>query len=81
MLSTTVEPSASEISSFDSWVSRDYLNEYFRGLHEDEREVIRYFCDELRGAQRGPVLYFGCGPGLNHVFLSAPVQTLSLIHI
>lgn len=75
MLSTAVEPTASEISSFDRWVSRDYLNEYFRGLHEDEREVIRYFCDELRGAERGPVLYFGCGPGLNHVFLSAPVQT------
>ena len=64
-----------EISSFDRWVAKDYLAEYFSGLNEDERQVIRYFCHEMRAAESGPVLFFGCGPGLNHVFLSAPYQT------
>jgi hypothetical protein len=64
-----------EISSFDRWIAKDYLAEYFSGLQEDERQVIQYFCDEMRAAQPGPVLFFGCGPGLNHVFLSAPYQT------
>lgn len=62
-------------SSFERWIAKEYLAEYFSGLQEDERHVIQYFCNEMRSAQPGPVLFFGCGPGLNHVFLSAPYQT------
>jgi len=75
MSTTFSEAPEPEISSFDRWVAKDYLAEYFCGLHEDERQVIRYFCHEMQAAERGPVLFFGCGPGLNYVFLSAPYQT------
>lgn len=59
-------------SSFDSWIPRDYLTEYFGELQQDERLVLRYFVEQLRGTEVGPVLLFGCGPGLNHAFLTAP---------
>lgn len=59
-------------SSFDEWIPRDYLAEYFSDVQEDERHVIKYFVEQMRGAETGPVLFFGCGPGLNHVFLTAP---------
>lgn len=74
-LASAVGDTGPELSSFDRWVPKDYLNEYFSGVNEDERQVIRYFCDELRLAERGPVLTFGCGPGLSHVFATAPYQT------
>jgi len=63
-----------ETSRFDDWIPRDYLAEYFSELQEDERPVIRYFVEQVRGAQAGPVLLFVCGPGLSHVFLTAALR-------
>jgi hypothetical protein len=62
-------------SSFDDWVPRDYLREYYRELPADEVETIRYFVDRIRGAARDSVLCFGVGPTLHHVFLVAPHMT------
>jgi hypothetical protein len=64
-----------KMSTFDDWVPQDYLSEYFNQVQEDERHVIRYFVEQMRGTEVGPVLCFGCGPGLNHVFLTAPHMT------
>jgi hypothetical protein len=60
---------------FDDWVPRDYLRDYYREVQEDERQTIRFFVEQMRHAPRGPVLCFGCGPTLHHVFLAAPRMT------
>jgi hypothetical protein len=62
--------------SFTEWVPRDYLADYFNEVQEDERHTIRYFVEQIRTAPEGPVLCFGCGPTLHHVFLTArrPVE-------
>ncbi|HKO91501.1 MAG TPA: guanitoxin biosynthesis pre-guanitoxin forming N-methyltransferase GntF [Polyangiaceae bacterium] len=65
-------PPSCRTSSFDDWIPRNYLAEYFGEVQEDERHVLRYFVEQMRGAERGPVLFFGCGPGLNRVFSAAP---------
>jgi hypothetical protein len=64
-----------ERGDFDDWVPSDYLNEYYAELQEDERSTLRYFVEQFRAAPRGPVLCFGCGPTLHHVFLAAPYAT------
>lgn len=64
-----------KMSSFNEWVPQDYLAEYFNQLQQDERHVIRYFVEQLRSAELGPVLCFGCGPGVNHAFLTVPYAT------
>ena len=61
----------SQPDSFTEWVPRDYLAEYFNEVQEDERHAIRYFVEQMRDAPAGPVLCFGCGPTLHHVFLTA----------
>jgi len=61
--------------AFDDWVPRDYLAEYYNELQEDERSTLRYFVEQIRAAPPGPVLCFGCGPTLHHVFLAAPRMT------
>lgn len=61
--------------SFADWVPRDYLSDYFNEVQEDERHAIRYFVEQMREAPSGPILCFGCGPTLHHVFLTAPRLT------
>jgi hypothetical protein len=58
--------------TFDEWLPRAYLNEYYRDLTADELQVIRYLVDEITNAPAGPVLCFGAGPTLHHVFALAP---------
>jgi NNMT/PNMT/TEMT family len=60
---------------FDEWVPRDYLRDYYNDVQEDERQTIRFFVEQMRQAPPGPVLCFGCGPTLHHVFLAAPRMT------
>jgi hypothetical protein len=60
---------------FEHWVPSDYLAEYYEELQEDERSTLLYFVTEFRSAPPGPVLCFGCGPTLHHVFLAAPQAT------
>jgi hypothetical protein len=57
--------------AFDEWLPRDYLRDYYGELQEDERYTIRYFVEQMRAAPEGPVVCFGCGPTLHHVFLTA----------
>jgi hypothetical protein len=57
---------------FDEWDPADYLADYFSEVQEDELATIRYFVDQMRGVVPGPVLGFGCGPTLHHIFLTAP---------
>jgi len=56
--------------SFDEWNPRDYLHDFYSELQADERRTIRYFVEQMRRAPHGPVLCFGCGPTLHHVFLT-----------
>ena len=62
-------------ASFDSdWEPAAYLRDYYRHVEPDEVDTIAFFVRELRAAERGqPVLYFGTGPTLHHVFLAAPL--------
>jgi len=64
-----------ERGAFDQWVVRDYLAEYYGELQEDELSTLKYFVEQFRAAPAGPVLCFGCGPTLHHVFLAAPRMT------
>jgi len=61
--------------AYAKWVPSDYLAEYYRELQEDERSTSRYFVEQIRAASAGPMLCFGCGPTLHHVFLAAPHMT------
>ena len=64
-----------ERGAFDDWVPSEYLAEYYHELQEDERSTLRYFVEQIRAAPPGPMLCFGCGPTLHHVFLAAPRMT------
>ena len=51
----------------------EYLADYYREVEPDEVETIAFFVDAIRNAEPGrPVLLFGVGPTLHHVFLAAP---------
>jgi hypothetical protein len=61
-------------ASFDTdWVPGEYLADYYRVVEPDERQTIAYFVEVMKEAPAGePVLVFGTGPTLHHVFLAAP---------
>jgi NNMT/PNMT/TEMT family len=61
-------------ASFDEdWVPGEYLSDYYSRLEADELETIAFFVDAMRETSPGePVLFFGVGPTLHHVFLAAP---------
>lgn len=63
-----------DYASFDhDWVPGEYLADYYREVEADELETIAFFVDAIRRAPAGePVLFFGVGPTLHHVFLAAP---------
>ena len=60
-------------ASFDTdWVPGEYLTEYYSEVEPDERATIAYFVEAMRHTEPGrPVLLFGVGPTLHHVFLAA----------
>ncbi|HWM21291.1 MAG TPA: guanitoxin biosynthesis pre-guanitoxin forming N-methyltransferase GntF [Ilumatobacteraceae bacterium] len=76
-----VEPTSTPYAAFDTdWVPSEYLNDYYRSVEADERATIAFFVDALRHAEPGqPVLLFGVGPTLHHVFLTA--GTAAEIHL
>ncbi|MFZ5894587.1 MAG: guanitoxin biosynthesis pre-guanitoxin forming N-methyltransferase GntF [Myxococcota bacterium] len=57
--------------NFTTWVPADYLREYYQRLDPDEHHAIRFFVEAQRDAPPGPVLCFGSGPTLHHVFSAA----------
>jgi hypothetical protein len=68
-------------ASFDvDWVPGEYLRDYYTTVEPDELATIAFFVDAVRRAERGrPVLLFGVGPTLHHVFLTARIA--SEIHL
>ncbi len=60
-------------ASFENdWQPREYLAEYYSAVQPDERRTIAFFVDAMRDADPNePVLVFGVGPTLHHVFLAA----------
>ena len=68
-------------ASFDEdWVPGEYLADYYSGVEPDERQTIAYFVEAMRHAEPGtPILFYGVGPTLHHVFLAA--GTASEIHL
>ena len=61
-------------ASFEhDWVPGEYLADYYSEVEPDELETIAFFVDAMREVEPGePVLFFGVGPTLHHVFLAAP---------
>jgi hypothetical protein len=74
-------PPGSSYATFDAdWVPGEYLNDYHRVVEADEQATIALFVDAMRHAEPGePVLLFGVGPTLHHVFLTA--GTAGEIHL
>ena len=68
-------------ASFDTdWVPKEYLDDYYSSLEPDEVETIAFFVDAMKRAEpHTPVLFFGVGPTLHHVFLAA--EKASEIHL
>jgi hypothetical protein len=61
-------------------VPAEYLEDYYAVVEPDELETIAFFADAIRDAQpQAPILFFGTGPTLHHVFLSA--DRASEIHL
>ena len=60
-------------ASFDAdWVPGEYLEDYYAVVEPDEVETIAFFADAIRDTRpQAPILFFGTGPTLHHVFLSA----------
>ena len=74
------EPEPSYASFETDWVPQHYLHDYYRDVEPDEQATIAFFVEALRHADPGePVLMFGVGPTLHHVFLAAPAS--SEIHL
>jgi hypothetical protein len=54
------------------WRAGDYLKEYYSTVEPDERQTIAFFVNAMRDVKPNePILYFGIGPTLHHVFLAA----------
>ena len=68
-------------ATFDTdWIPQEYLTDYYRVVEADERATIAFFVDAMRSAEPDqPVLLFGVGPTMHHVFLAAGVA--SEIHL
>ncbi|MEV4388638.1 guanitoxin biosynthesis pre-guanitoxin forming N-methyltransferase GntF [Micromonospora sp. NPDC049580] len=68
-------------ASFDTdWIPAEYLAGYYRTVEPDEIATIAFLVEAMRRAERGqPVLFFGVGPTLHHVFAAAEVA--SEIHL
>ena len=62
--------SARGYASFDrDWVPKEYLTNYYTAIDADERHTIAFFVDAVRSCEPGePILFFGVGPTLHHVF-------------
>ena len=73
-------PARDHASFENDWDPKAYLAEFYRVVEADERHTIRFFVEAMRHAERGaPVLLFGVGPTLHHVFLAA--EAASVLHL
>lgn len=64
-------------AEFESdWDPSAYLREYYSRVEPDERETISFLVEAMQKAPRDrPVLVYGVGPTLHHVFLAAPLAS------
>ena len=61
------------VSFEHDWQPRRYLAEYYHTVEADERQTIAFFVEAMTHFRGGePVLVFGVGPTVHHVFLTAP---------
>jgi hypothetical protein len=60
-------------ASFETdWAPKAYLAEYYGEVQPDELRTIAFFVEAMKQVEPGePVLFFGVGPALHHVFLAA----------
>ncbi len=65
------------LGDFDTdWVPAHYLRDYYRRVEPDEVATIGFLTRWIAHATPGrPVLFFGTGPTLHHVFLATPVAS------
>jgi len=76
----TPVPNVMVFSKWDSWSPTSYLADYYRFVEPDEIETIRFISGSSRRLREPcPILVFGCGPTLHHVFPIAPYA--SEIHL
>jgi hypothetical protein len=68
-------------ASFETdWVPQRYLGDYYTAVEPDEIATIAFLVSSLRCAARDePVLFFGVGPTMHHVFAAAEIA--SEIHL
>ncbi|GIF51485.1 NNMT/PNMT/TEMT family protein [Asanoa ferruginea] len=68
-------------ASFETdWVPQRYLADYYAAIEPDEIATIAFLVSSLRSAPRDePVLFFGVGPTMHHVFAAAEIA--SEIHL
>jgi hypothetical protein len=61
------------LASFETdWVPSEYLADYYSKVEPDELATIAFFVEAMKHVEEGePVLFFGVGPTLHHVFLAA----------
>lgn len=66
--------SAAGYASFESdWMPKAYLANYYRAVEADEVHTIAFFVNAIKNSKPGePVLFFGVGPTMHHVFLAIP---------
>src|SRR6478735_3749387 len=62
------------VADFDrDWVPADYLRDYYTRVEPDEVATIRFLVRGMADAAADrPVLVYGTGPTMHHVFLAAP---------
>ncbi|MDQ3411705.1 MAG: NNMT/PNMT/TEMT family class I SAM-dependent methyltransferase [Chloroflexota bacterium] len=71
-----IVPDTTIFSSWDEWSPRDYLADYYRVVEPDEIATIRFLVETAKRFPRpGPILVFGTGPTLHHVFPLAPAAS------
>jgi hypothetical protein len=66
-------PTPELYASFDrDWNPREYLVDYYSHIEADERQTIAFLSTAMKDvAPNEPILFFGVGPTLHHVFLAA----------
>ncbi len=61
------------LASWDEWSPHEYLADYYRVVEPDEVETIRFIVEAAKRLPANePILIFGSGPTLHHVFPIAP---------
>ncbi len=62
-----------QLANFDTWIPKDYLQDYYSKVEQDERYTLEFLVSEYRKIKQSSiVLEFGIGPTLHHLLPLAP---------